>query len=102
MSGNRGVKGLGAQTVHCGDLSPSSAESSVSGRGRAVLDEGVGDRGRIINKGSRWQGPVPRCRTCTTEPGRAENQRNVRTQATSAGTWGGEAMCGETRKASPS
>lgn len=78
MSGN-GVKGLGPQTAHCGGLSPSSAESSVSGRGRAVLGEGAGAEGESSTREATGQGPEPRCVTYTTETGVQRTKEMLRT-----------------------
>lgn len=50
--------------------------------------------GESSTREATGQGPVPRCVTCTTEPGRAEDLRNAQDTGHSyRGLGGGEAMC---------
>lgn len=88
----QGVKGRGATDSTLGGLSPSSAEFGVSGRGRAVLGQGVGGRGRVNNKGATGRGPVP---GASQAPPRLAMQRTKKCSGRRhiCRELGGEAMC---------
>lgn len=95
MGGNRGVKGLGAtDSTLWGVCLPALQSPAFQEEAELCWVKGWEAEGESSTRGATGQGPVPRCITCTTETGHAENQRNAQdTGHICRGLGGGEAMC---------